>query len=265
MLQEKIVRKSSLPDHPIVTQETAMTLKTIAQRPALTGSLLAALCLLATSASAIPTWTDWDVGSFSGSTPPSTPGLAVGVAGGVNVKYSGELGGALPNTIWNPSSSFVGGAVTTPPPNANPGVSIRLDGNFTGVNTLTFDSSVQVYFAIWSLGSPGSTGVEASFIFDDAIPTFQAGGPNALFDGEAVTVIGNTVSGREGNGVVRFAECRESISWTNTPESFYGFTVGIDSCPSIPEPASLALLGIGLTALLALRRRNVKSAHRAAV
>jgi len=78
--------------------------------------------------------------------------------------------------------------------------------------------------AIWSLGSPS---VLVSFDFSNATPIFVVGGPNADFGGQAITVVGNTVSGREGNGVVQFMGSISSISWTDTPELWYGFTIGL--------------------------------------
>src|SRR5205823_2684791 len=105
--------------------------------------------------------------------------------------------------------------------------------------------------ALWSLGSFASL---ASFTFVQT-PTFEAGGPNSQYGGGPITVSGNVVSGREGNGVVQFAGTFSSISWTDTFENFYGFTVGAAGT-GIPEPVSMSLLGVGVAGLGFLRRRG---------
>ena len=179
--------------------------------------------------------------------------------GGVGVSYSGELDNAVINgtsNIWAPNSSFIGGTVTTSPSTVND--DLRLNGTSTGVNALTFATPLEnPVFAIWSLGAPG---LPASFIFN-ATPTLEAGGPNSQFGGSSIIVNGNTVTGSEGNGVVQFTGTFNSISWTNTFENFYAFTVGINGPlqppSSVPEPSSLLLTSLGLL-VFALRLRKRK-------
>lgn len=217
-----------------------------------TVSLAGVLLAAAAPVGAQTVWTDWT------SATPGTPGSAEGTLDGVGVSYAGQVlgntqitGGAA--ALWAPSTSFVGGTVDASP--ATVGDMITLSGATGDTNTLSFDTPVtNPVLAIWSLGQPGS---QASFDFD-ATPTFQVGGPNANFGGSAITVTGNVVEGREGNGVVQFNGSFSSISWTNTPESFYGFTVGTagDITPAIPEPATLALLGAGLLAMALVKRRR---------
>jgi hypothetical protein len=185
-------------------------------------------------------WTDWT------SVTVGSPGSAVGTFGGITVTYNGEV---ISRTVtdgtftgWVPDSSFVDGTVVTSSPR-EVGDIIGLAGEYTGINTVTFASAiVDPVMAIWSLGSPS---LLRSFSSISETPTFVVGGPNGDYGGAAIIVSGNTVSGQEGNGVVQFTGTISSISWTNTPELWYGFTVGAsESAPlPAPEPSSLALLG----------------------
>jgi hypothetical protein len=210
------------------------------------GILICGLWGASFAAAATTVWTDWT------SATNGAPGSAAGVLNGVAVTYSGEV---LSNKVingtainWSPNSSFIGGTVTSSP--STVGDIITLDGAFTGNNTITFASPIiNPVVAIWSLGAPRSP---ASFTFN-ATPTFEAGGANGQFGGGPITVSGNSVSGQEGNGVVQFTGSFKSISWTDTPEFYYGFTVG--TAGPIPEPSAYVLLSLGLGLLgVAVRR-----------
>jgi hypothetical protein len=223
----------------------------------LLGSLAGALMLCVPPAHAATIWTDW-----TSATNGSSSGSAFGTVGGVGVSYSGQLNGFVINgtsTVWLPSSSFIGGTVTTSP--SVMGDELRLIGspNTSPItDTITFSSPVDnPLIAIWSLGSPL---IGATFTFD-ATPTLEAGGPNSAYGGSSITVAGNVVSGHEGNGVIQFDGTFSSITFTSTPENFYSFTVGINGPPgpsTVPEPASavLAAVGVGLLGVASRGRKQ---------
>ena len=208
---------------------------------------------LAVPVHAQTTWTNWTSNTLSTGT--SGNGAAAGSVGGVGVTYSGELNSQTnisgTTSIWSPNSSFTGGTVTVSP--SIVGDELALAGAFTGTNTITFASPVtNPLFAIWSLGQS----FQASFTFN-ATPTLQAGGPNSQFGGSSITVDNNVVRGNEGNGVVQFNGTFSSISWTDTPEFFYAFTVGVNGpSSSVPEPSSLVLLGSAFGGFIWWSRRN---------
>ena len=206
--------------------------------------------LAASSGHAGTIWTNWTTATLGA----NGGGAAAGSVNSINVSYSGELDGAVVNgtsSIWAPNSSFIGGTSTTSP--STVGDDLRTNGSFTGINTIAFSSPVQnPVFAIWSLGSPA---LQASFNFN-ATPTLQVGGPNSQFGGSAITVSGNVVNGVEGNGVVEFTGTFSSISWSNSFENFYAFTVGVNGpAGDVPEPGTIGLVGLGCAGLL-LRLRN---------
>jgi hypothetical protein len=212
--------------------------------------LAAALASLgfATAANAT-TWTVWS-DSYTAGFP--TGGSATSVLGGVTVSYSGEINSGIGNPAcggicfgypsWTPASTYVGGIVTSAPPSAD-GMIQLTGGGGSGTDTITFSSPVKnPVIAIWSLGAGG---IQAEFDFS-ATPTYEAGGPSAEYGGSPITVLGNVVSGYEGNGTVAFLGTYTSISFT-TPEyeSWYGFTVG----SAVPEPSTWAMMMLGFAGL----------------
>jgi len=197
-------------------------------------------------------WTDWTAITLG------DPGSASGTLGSTTVTYSGEVTGNSningTSTIWNPESTYIGGVVDTSPNSV--GDHIALNGSST-TGTINFSAPiVDPVIAIWSLGQPGST---ASFTFQQT-PTFVVGGPNSIYNGSAIVVDGNVVSGNEGNGVIIFNGEFSSISFTSTNENWYAFTVGANGEPAvIPVPAAVWLFGSGLLGLLGVARRKMSS------
>jgi hypothetical protein len=197
-------------------------------------------------------WTSWSAAT-SGS-----PGFATGAIGSIAVTYSGQTSGLTSVPTWTPATSFTGGPVSNAPPNTP---SIQLEGGLPSlIETITFSSDiVNPVFAIWSLGQ---TTIPASFDFVSKNPepfTLLGGGPSTEFAGSTLTVNGQNVNGSEGNGVIQFDGTFSSISFTTpTFENYYAFTVGYDATltpvPSVPEPATLSLFGLGLLALPIARR-----------
>lgn len=204
-----------------------------------------------TPVSAQTTWVDWTSATIG------APGSAVATLNGGGVTYSGELDAAVINgsgNIWSPASTWIGGTSTASPNTVAD--YIRLNGDFRGTNTITFAAPIEnPLFAIYSLGT---SRLPVSFTFN-LTPTVQAGGPSAGFGGTSVTVLGNVMTGMEGNGVVQFAGSVSSISWTTDVfENYFAFTVG--SAGSVPEPSAHLMLLAGLALLaFAVRRRAAGS------
>jgi hypothetical protein len=199
---------------------------------------------------------DW--ASWSDIVASPTSGSATGTTASGNFTYTGELQSFQANyPSYTPVTTFSGGTVDNAPPQAN-GI-IQLFGGTGAVDTITFASAVtNPVIAIWSLGQGG---LPASFQFsiDPSLLSIAAGGPSAEYGGTSITLLGNDVSGVEGNGVVQFTGTFDSISWTNpTSENWYGFTVGVSEVPGPTlgaGPASFVLAALFL-GWLARRRAS---------
>jgi PEP-CTERM motif len=228
------------------------------KKVAMVGALLSLLCGSVAPGVAAPiTWTTWISGTASGTAGSATGTLA---GSGISVGYTGEMQSINTGVLWTPVSSFSGGTVGNAPPSGlNDG--IQLIGGGTVLDTITFSTPVlNPVLAILSLGQAGNT---ARFNFTAAEPfTIESGGPSTQFGGTTIfaggTCPANAVCGTEGSGTLQFNGLFSSISWTNpVAENYYVFTIGAPSqAQGVPEPATLALLGLGLAGLGFSRRKQ---------
>ena len=71
---------------------------------------------------------------------------------------------------------------------------------------------------------------------------------------------GNTLIGTgEPHGVIQLIGTYTSFDFTDASENWHGFTVGIQEVApetTVPEPATYALMSVGLLSIAAVRRRR---------
>ncbi len=187
-------------------------------------------------------WTAWN----------GTQGSLVQNGNTVQVSYSGNTFGTdYSSWVYDVPSSFTNAEVSNTP--GSNGTLLMTGGN-AQINTIHFSRPVvNPYIALISVGQNGLP-VSFNFVNNPSLDVIVQGGGH--WGGGSLVQNGSSVTGYEGNGVIRFNGTFTDISFT-TPnyEYYYGATVGA-AVAAVPEADTWAMLGLGLAALGFLARRR---------
>ena len=204
-------------------------------------------------------WTDW----ISGTASPSGSATGTLSIGSVNVtvSYAGEIAFIETGTgtdYFTPSAPYVSPTVLNRPP---PSEMIAL--SLATQKTITFSQPItNPLFAVVSLNGNGYR-----FDRDFDILSYGAGywGNGTLTKQSKPGGIYELDGSGEPHGVIEFQGTFSSITWTSlTNEYWNGFTIGVRSLATTPEPGAYALLAsLGFSGAGFLFRHR-KQARRAA-
>jgi hypothetical protein len=169
---------------------------------------------------------------------------------------------------WNPSAPYISAQVDNAPPNCE---LLALVGGTNTRYVVTLSEPIKdPIMAIVSLGNPG---LSITYDFDAPFDIVSEG--IGFWGGHATDFLeelpGDILRGNEGHGTIQFIGTFPTFSWTApTFENWHGFTFGIRTTERleptdptdpgrVPLPGTLALLGIGMAGLAALRRKRAVS------